>query len=187
MKYEKFLRNLKPALPVFNSICNTLNLSEQVRRNALSVYKQLIIKGLTKGRKRNVLISACIYLTCKEMNYPISLNGLCKACESNRTAMIKTLKKIKKCVKTEGAVITPEEYVNKYCYELGLSETEKTKTLKKLKEISEKLINKSSSAVAAVTVYTANKEKVSIRRIEKLTGVSRTQITNCLKIIRQCF
>ncbi len=185
MSYDKFVKDLRPALELFNSSCNTLDLPENVRKNALALYKQLIAKSLTEGRRRKLMLCASAYISCKEMNYPVNIPDLCKAFECKKTEMIRAMKFINEHVKTGKEMINPGEYVNRYCYELMLDEKKTTKSLKELDKTRAKLENKSSQAVAAATVYTANKDKTSIRKIQRLTGVSKTCITNCLKILKK--
>ena len=174
---EKLHKAIKNSLNIFNSIINELDLPKQVSKNSLNIYRLLIAKRLTRGRNRNELISACVYTASQAVNYPIELNKICKSSDSDKKSVIRQQKFIKKFIELKNN-ITPEQYLTKYAYDLGLAEATKTKALKD----ASKITNTRPEITAAVCIY-LNSDK-SIREIAKVTGLSKNAISANIKKAR---
>ena len=99
------IRCLRPGLVALNKIGNELDLPELVRINALKLYKHCIAKKLTQGRKRELIVSACLLISSQGHNYPLDVKSLCKACDCTRHELFKTKRFIKRFIKvSEGFV-----------------------------------------------------------------------------------
>jgi len=179
-----FERCLSPALVLLNQAINSLNLPNHVGRNAYNLYKRLILKKLTTGRKREGLVGACIYISCLGVNYPVNLEKLCKVLEIEKKELIRQKKFIKRFVVTNEQGITTESYINKYSYQLGLKQEEITQAEKIYKIIEKELINHKSGIKAAVSIYLATRNKPSIRDMARTTGLSRSGIHEAYKKVK---
>ncbi len=177
-KFDNYIRALKPALDLLNSINNNLDLPKRVSINALMIYKQCIIKKLTRGRKRESLISACIYISCQENDYPINFKKLCNACNVSRKELIRNKKFIKKFIQTSNQLISKEQYTTKYGYALKLSEEDITKALSIAKKIR---LNKSNNSIATISTYLTG--KTSIRKLASISGLSKSHIEQLIKLV----
>ncbi|MBD3311991.1 hypothetical protein GF352_00860 [archaeon] len=164
--------------PVFNSVANELSLPRSVRYCSFNLYQECLGMRLSQGRRLELIVGACVILCSKLLDYPINLKRLCSACDCSKSDLFRNLRFINKFLKLK-ALISPEAYVSRYCYELGLSEDDKTLALKKLKRVNEVLINKSSSTRAAVSVYLAG--RASYRKLSRVSGLSKTHLNNCVK------
>jgi len=177
---SNYTRALRPALEILNKVGNGLALPEYVREGALKLYKQCIARSLTRGRKRIALMSACIYVSCQGFNYPVGLNKLCKASQVSKSELVRSKKFIKRFIKLSEGVVEPGAYVSRYCYELGLGEGDVTDSLIYLKKL--KLVNKSSQALAVTSIYFTGKS--SIRKLARVSGLSKSYVWECIKMAR---
>ncbi len=172
---EKLHKTLKNSLSTLNSIINELDLPKQVSKNSLSIYKLLIAKKLTRGRNRSEILGASIYIVSQAVNYPVDIKKLCQASDCTKKGLIRQQKFIKKFIDIKNN-LTPEQYINKFTYLLGLNEAVKTKALKEVSNIKEQLINSTPEIIASVSIY-LNSDK-SIREIARVTGVSKNAISS---------
>lgn len=167
-------------LLLFNSICNELGLPLIVRARALSLFKQCRDKALTRGRKSELMIAACIYLSCSELGYPYKLKDLCAACEESSSGLLRGVNFIKRFLEVNSS-LQPDSYVSRYCYELGLSEADKTQALSNIDAVAKLLVNKSIQSVAAVCVYLTG--STSIRKLSFVSGLSNSHLHNCTRLV----
>ena len=173
-------RSLVNAINALNEVSNSLDLPEHVGRDALGVYRQLLGKRLTSGRKRDILIGACVYLSCKEHDYPLNLKILCEVCECSKKELIRNKKFIKKFVETNEQLISTESYVRNYSNQLSLKPLEVTKAIRLAKSIS-KESNSNNNVIATTATYLAARDKVSFRELSGISGLSTSIIHKSVK------
>ena len=125
-------------------------------------------------------MGACIYVSCQGFNYPVSLAGLCRACDVSKSELVRGKKFIKRFIRLNEGVVEPGAYVSRYCYELGLSEADVTESLINLNKL--RLVNKSSQALAVTSIYFTG--KASIRGLARVSGLSRSYVWECIKTAR---
>lgn len=164
--------------PIFNSVANELSLPRSVRYCSFNFYQRCLRMRLSQGRRLELIIGACIILCSKLSDYPFKLKRLCRACSCSKSDLFRNLRFINKFLKLK-ARVSPEAYVSRYCYELGLSEADKTLALDNLEMVNKVLFNKPGSTRAAVSVYLTG--RASYRKLSRVTGLSKTHLNNCVK------
>ncbi|MFA5406801.1 MAG: hypothetical protein WC307_05595 [Candidatus Nanoarchaeia archaeon] len=184
LSYDPLRRGLNPAIVILNKASGELNLPDHVNNYSIRLYEMLLAKKLTVGRKRESLIGACVYISCLGVNYPINIDKLCKSLEIEKKELIRQKKFIKKFVVTNEQGITIESYINKYSYQLSLEQEEVTQSIRISKIISQRLINRKIPIISAVSIYLVMRNKVSIRDLARLTGLSRSGIYEAYKEVK---
>ncbi len=174
--YAKSLRN---ALEALNAVANNLDIPYQVRKEALKIHKKAFFKKLTRGRKTEALIGACLYIASKETDYPLSIKNLSNACSTSVKEIARNERFINRFVKTRKQ-ITTASFISKFCHTLKLDETTLTQAIRNSKKIKGNMRN---DVKAAVSIYLTG--TVSIRKLSSVTGISRGHLGKKTKEI--CF
>ena len=181
LSYDKVQRGFNPAIGILNDVTNQLSLPSHIFDFSSRLYKKLVVMKLTSGRKREPLMGACIYISCLGTNYPIDFNRLCKILECEKKELIRQKKYIKRYVETNEEGITVESYINRYGYHLGLEQLEITQANKLTKITEQELMNQTVKVKAATCLYLVARNKVSIRQVTRVTGLSISALHSTIK------
>ena len=153
-------RNLKDAFTKLNNVKHKLGLSNTILEKSFYLYRKASSLGLVKGRTTEGILSAAIYLACKELETPKTLKEI-----SNITYVkIKSISKYSRLLTFELdlkpiPVIDPIKCIVKIANNLNLDEKTKHKAIKIMREVMKEEIHvgKNPLSIAASTVYAACK------------------------------
>jgi transcription initiation factor TFIIB len=155
-------RNLKFAFMKLNNLKHKLGLSNTIVEKSYYLYRKASSVGLVKGRTTEGILSAAIYLACKELGTPKTLKEI-----SHITNLkIKSISKYSRLLIFELdlksiPVIDPIKCIVKIANNLHLEEKTKLKAIKIMREVMEEEIHvgKNPLSIAASTVYAACKTR----------------------------
>ena len=163
-------RNLKYAFTKLNNVKHKLGLSNTILEKSFYLYRKLSSAELVKGRTTEGILSAAIYLACKELGTPKTL----KEISDITNLKIKSISKYSRLLILELdlkpiPVIDPIKCIVKIANNLNLEEKTKHKAIKIMKKVIEQEIHvgKNPLAIAASTIYAVcktskEKEKTQI-------------------------
>jgi transcription initiation factor TFIIB len=155
-------RNLKDAFTKLNNVKYKLGLSNTILEKSFYLYRKASSLGLVKGRTTEGILSAAIYLACKELETPKTLKEL-----SNITDVkIKSISKYSRLLTFELdlkpiPVIDPIKCIVKIANNLNLDEKIKHKAIKIMKAVMKEEIHvgKNPLSIAASTIYAVCKTR----------------------------
>ena len=120
---------------VFNRIDEMLGdmINKKIKNQIKMYYKTLSEKDningyLTRGSVRNAFLAACIYISCKNNNKPLSKSEVASLCNIKVTELTRGLKKFADLEKNKNIILNKykedniHNYINKYCNDLNLDE-----------------------------------------------------------------
>ena len=149
-------RNLKYAFNKLNNIKHKLGLSNAISEKSFYLYRKASSAELVKGRTTEGILSAAIYLACKELGTPKTL----KEISDITNLKIKSISKYSRLLILELdlkpiPVIDPIKCIVKIANNLNLEEKTKHKAIKIMKKVIEQEIHvgKNPLAIAASTIY----------------------------------
>jgi transcription initiation factor TFIIB len=155
-------RNLKYAFNKLNNIKHKLGLSNAILEKSFYLYRKASSAELVKGRTTEGILSAAIYLACKELGTPKTL----KEISDITNLKIKSISKYSRLLILELdlkpiPVIDPIKCIVKIANNLNLEEKTKHKAIKIMKKVIEQEIHvgKNPLAIAASTIYAACKNR----------------------------
>lgn len=175
--------NLVYAFNKLTSVKHKLWLSDTIVEKSFYIYKKASIQRLIQGRTTEGILSAAIYLTCKELENPKTLKEISDA----TNVKIKTISRYSRFLISELdlnpiPVIDPMKCIIKISSQLNLEEKIKRKAVKVMKEIMKEEIHlgKNPLAIAASTIYLVcnahNEHNKTRSEISKSVGISEISI-----------
>ena len=150
-----------PAYVLAVQYCTSL--PSRILNTSLEVYQRLILKRATQGRSREVLVKACINITCKQLNYPFSFPGV------ERQEWF-----INRVLHLQYKQVSSEMYASKLGYELGLTEAVITKAIDLVRD---------EYGLAPATAAIHKASGISLRKLARHTGLSKNYIWRLSKTI----
>jgi transcription initiation factor TFIIB len=72
-------RNLLPAYNELSILKPKLGLSDAITEKSAHVYRKAQERGLIRGRSISVVLTAAIYISCRELGIPKTLKGIAEA------------------------------------------------------------------------------------------------------------
>jgi transcription initiation factor TFIIB len=155
-------RNLKYAFTKLNNIKHKLGLSNTIAEKSFYLYRKASSLGLVQGRTTEGILSAAVYLACKEFGTPKTL----KEISDITNLKIKSISKYSRLLIFELdlkpiPVIDPIKCIIKIANNLKLDEKIKHKAIKIMKEIMKEEIHvgKNPLSIAASIIYAVCKTK----------------------------
>lgn len=132
------------------------DIPERVFSASLFIFKKLLKLKATQGRNRDSLVKACIMVACDHLNYPFIINW----------PVLSIKRFIVRKLKLPYSSVESHMFVSKLGYELRLPEQSISKAIRLVKGC-----HGLGPACAAL-----NKQGVSIRRLSRLSGLSKNYI-----------
>lgn len=176
-------RTLKTALLLLDSLKTTLGLPDSTAENAAYLYRKAMQKRITIGRNAKGIMSASVYLACRQTDIPRSLVDISKSANVSRKDVSRSYRKIIEKFQISSDPSSPLEFVTKIAHEANISERTQRDALETLSQLSEKGISagKNPIALAAAVLYMLcilNGEKKTQSEITKASGITPATIRN---------
>ena len=122
-------RNLSFALSELQRIISFLNLPKSVHEKVGRYYEEAVDKGLVRGRSIESVIAALVYGVARQFRTPRTLDEISNASEVERKEIGRTYRFLARELALKLMPTSPQDYVERFCSELRLSEDTKTKAL----------------------------------------------------------
>ena len=181
---------LSKAFTLLHGMKTKLGISDSVVENAAYIYRKIVSKKLTRGRTMSSLISASLYVACRESNVPRTLDDIADAGNIERRILSRDLRTIIKKLDLTLNQYDTSSFISKISNNLNLKEKTKRDAFKILKHCERERITagKHPVAQAAASLYVScimNGEKISQKKLSGVSGVSDVTIRNRVVLIKK--
>ena len=183
---ESKARNLSFALSVLTRLISVLGLPKKVHEEVARKYEQAVDKGLVRGRSMESVVAALLYIICRKMKTPRTLEEISQVSGVTKRELGRTYRYVARNLNLRILPAMPEDYIPRFGSMLGLSGKTQATALRMLKK-ADKLhatSGKGPTGVAAASLYIAallNGEKRTQREIADTIGVTEVTIRNRFK------
>ena len=176
-------RNLQFALSEIDRMASALGVPRSVREVASVIYRRALSEDLIRGRSIEGVATGCLYAACRKEGIPRSLEEISEVSRVERKEIGRTYRYISQELGLEMEPVDPQQYVPRFCSELGLSEEVQAKTREIITVTTEKglLSGKSPTGYAAAAIYAASllcNEKKTQREVADVAQVTEVTIRN---------
>ena len=164
---DRTTRNLKNAIIELKRIKSHLNLSDDICKMALYLYRLAQKKGLIKGRSIIGMMSAATYLACRKKKVAILLKDIAEVANITTKDLGKSIRVYLQNIKINKTVSDPVTLIHRLGESLGLTMFTRKVAIDILNLARKKrlTIGKSPMSLAAAAIYIASVQ----------TGEKRTQ------------
>ena len=184
-------RSIQIAEPEFKRLFKYLNLPDALIEKAMIIFRQVMERGLIRGRLIETIVAAIVYLLCRQHGIPRTLSDIESAAEISKKEIGKTYKYIISQLKIKPRIQSPEIYLEYYAQRLNVEYEIKSEAKEILKKAIEKglLSGRNPTALAAAVLYLAAKKKKSkslhLKDLAQVSQVTEVTIKNrCSEIAK---
>jgi transcription initiation factor TFIIB len=185
---------------IFNeltTICKKNNIPSKIETEAKSLYKIITTTKITRGNNRKGIIASCLYFACKNCNVARSQKEIAKMFYIKIPVMTKGCKLFQEIIQlsnkktrcSESKSIVPDDFIDRFCNRLDLSEkqTNDIKSFhKKFKIISD--VRPDSYACGLIMLYgKLNDIDITKCKLSDISNISEVTINKCYKKIEEIF
>jgi len=179
-------RNLAFALAELDRMASGMGLPRNVRETAAMIYRKAVIKNLIRGRSIEGVSAAALYAACRQCGVPRTLDEIAEASGVSRKEIGRTYRFIARELGLKLMPTSPQDYISRFCSELGLSGDVQSKAIEILKEAADKELTsgRGPTGVAAAAIYIASilcGERRTQREVADVAGVTEVTIRNRYK------
>lgn len=176
-------RTLRFALLLLYNLKTKLGLPDSTAENAAYFYRKAMQKRITIGRSAKGIMSASVYLACRQTDVPRSLLDISVAANVSKKEVSRAYRNLLEKLEISLDPCNPSEFVTKIANEAKISEKTQRDALKILSKLYEKgtSAGKNPMALAAATLYMScilNGEKKTQAEIAKASGITSVTIRN---------
>ena len=178
-------RNLATALTELKRISSRMHLPSSVAKDAAKIYRQAVDAKLIRGRSIEGVVAASLYAACRKHNNPRTLDDIGRHSRTGRKEIGRTYRFIKKELKLEIGLANPDDYIPRFCSELGVGHDIKREAHEILANIGNgSMVSRGPTGIAAAAIYLAAKRHSNERtqsEVAKVAGVTEVTIRNRYK------
>ena len=169
-------------------IVSQLGLPKAVRDEAAMIYRKALERGILKGRSIISLVAACIYIACRKMRIPVTVEEIEKYTDVDKLTILKYYRLLVFSLKipVPPGNETVNSYILKWGNSLGLSISTINKALEFSEKLKEKLPGKNPRSIAAALLYICsilNNERRTQKEITKVSGITDYALRKAYKEI----
>ncbi len=171
-------------------LASRMDLPRTVRDEAGFICQKAVQRGLVRGRSVEGIVAAAVYAACRVCGVPRTLDELQKATGLKKKPIARDYRRLLQIHALRLVPLPrPQDYVDRFCSELGLSGAVRTEALQVLKELDRILPSRSllPAGTAAAAIYVAAQscgETRAQKVIAKVAGVTEVTIRSRLPLLR---
>ena len=179
-------RNLAYALSEMTKLAYKLNLPRNIIETASFTYRKIVRRKLVRGRSIQGVVSASIYMACRQCNVIRTLDEVSEAANISRKICARNYRFLLKRLKEDVPLYEPRRYVSKLINHLkltGRAESIAIEVLERSKEL-KLTAGRSPAGLAAACIYIAcilADERVTQGDVAKSAKVTEVTIRNRYK------
>ncbi|MBQ9025119.1 MAG: transcription initiation factor IIB [Methanobrevibacter sp.] len=183
-------RSLAFALTEIDRKSSILSLPRSVRERASLIYRKALDEKLIRGRTIDGVVSASIYIACREHNIPRTLDEIAEVSSSTRTDIGRVERFIVRSLKIKLVPTSPNDYIPRFASELEMTNEFESKAIQIINESKKEglTVGKGPSGLAAAALYIASLllgDRKSQKRIAEVAGVTEVTVRNRYKEISE--
>ncbi len=179
-------RNLAFALSELDRYSSRLGLPRSIRESSSVIYRKALDNKLIRGRSIEGVVSASIYIACRQSNLPRTLDEISEISNVTKKEIGRTYRFIARELNIKLTPTSPVDYIPRFASELELSGESQAKAIKIVNQSLEEGITsgKGPTGIAAAALYIASVlfgERRTQRDIAEVAGVTEVTIRNRYK------
>ena len=176
-------RNLRQALLEMEKLKEKLSLTDAIMERSSYLYRKAAKAQLIRGRSIKVVVGACVYIACREMDATRTIIDISKNLQENRKSIAKIYRMLFQNLQLTVSVPDPLNGIVKIANNLEISEKTKREAIRIFDTIKQQelVAGKKPDVVAAAIIYMASLqtgENLSQQKISKVSGVTAVSIRN---------
>lgn len=197
MPYKE--RSLYKVFIKIQTICERYHIPIKIINEAKSLYAIIADTKISRGANREGIIAACLYFACKECNVPRSSKEIASMFDITVGTMTKGIKKCQEIIfmnkmnknrLAQSTPIKPENFIERFCNKLNLTEKATKLILLICKHaVKDNIISENTppSIAAGCIFYFIKKTDNSItkKKISEICKTSEVTINKCCKKIEE--
>jgi transcription initiation factor TFIIB len=185
-------RNLRKAFNELGRVKDKLGLSNAIIEKTAYIYRKAQEKHLIRGRSTSSVLTASIYIACREMGAPRSLRDMVEITNVKRKVISRSYRMLITELGIRMPLVDPMKCIAKIANKAKLSERTKRMAIDMMKDLTEKEMSagKGPMGLAATVLYLAclsNSEYATQKEIAEAAGVTEVTIRNRVKDLRTGF
>jgi len=179
-------KNVVVALQEIDKTAFVMGLSKTVKETASSIYRKAATKNLIKERGIEVVSMSALYAACRQCDSPRTLDEIAKTANLPRQEIGRTYKFITKKIGLSLKPVPPQNFVNRFCGDLELSNEVAQKAFKLIEKTESMKLNcgKGPGSIVGTSIYIASilcNEKKTQREICEVAGITEVTVRNTLR------
>ncbi len=182
MKYSRSgEKSLAEALMELDRMSSVMELPREFKREAALIYRKAASKGLVRGRTIKGMAAAAVYIACRRMAAPRTLDEICRLLGIEKRELVLSYKAIVRGLKLALTPPRAKDYLGRIASQLDLpmDVQAKARELIRRAERAEEYHSKAPMGTVAACIYLASLmkgRKVSQEKISEAAGVSEVTI-----------
>jgi transcription initiation factor TFIIB len=181
--YSPADRNLRQAFSILERVKDKLGLSEPVIEKTAYIYRKAQERGLVRGRTITSVLSAAIYIACREMGITRTLNDIASLTNLRRKELARTFRLLILELDLMVPVVDPMKCIAKVANKTKLSERTKRQAMEIMSSVTKRGISagKDPMGLAGTVLYMSSKnsgETITQMDIANAAGVTEVTIRN---------
>ncbi|QUC64089.1 transcription factor TFIIB [Nitrosopumilus sp. K4] len=181
-------RNLVEAFTILDSITTKLNIPENTKEQSAYIYRKALEKKIIRGNSINSMLSASIYVSCKQSGIPRSIDEVAKAANLKRKTLSRTIRRIIQKLELD-TTSTKLNYISKIANAVELSEKTARLSNRIFEDAKKEKIHvgKNPIGMSVASVYISALgcgENVSMAKLSKKNNISTVTIRKLVKLLR---
>ena len=183
-------RNLVLAFNDLGILRDKLCLSNTAVEKTGYIYRKALARGLVRGRSIAALLTASIYLACREMGIPWTIKDIAEASNIKQKHLAKVYRILVSEFGYKVPLSDPMKCIAKVANKANLTENTKRQAIRIMNQVREKQIlsaGKDPMGLAATVLYVSclkNGEDKTQNQMAQAAGVTEVTIRNRLKDLR---
>ncbi len=171
--------SLISALTEIKKLTSKMGLPKHVTERAASIYRDVIEKNLVRGRSIKIVSCSVVYLACRKLEIPRTLDEFARESDFDRKNIGRTYRFLKRELNMKLKPTKPQKYIQKFCNELSLGGRVKRTATEIIDRAEEKgmISGKGPTGLAAAAIYIA-----SIKEDDKRTQVEIAEIADVTEV-----
>ena len=179
-------RSLRRAFHQLNTLRDKLGLSDTLVEKSAYLYRKAQERGLIRGRTVDGIMTAAVYIACRETGTPKSLEDISLVSNLKRKDITRCYRRLVFDLDIKIPIVDPMKCIVKVANKLGLSEKTKHKAMNLMTYAIKMEINagKIPMGLAATVLYAScmkTGENISQTNIAEASGVTEVTIRNRFK------
>jgi len=179
-------RNIQQATNHLERIAFKLNLPQNVKEEALKIYKAAVKAGLVRGRSIESVMAASIYAACRILKIPRTLDEIADCTKAGRKDVARCYRLLLRHVRLTIPIADPIDFVPRIVSSLGLSGILQRKAIEIVQQARKAGLTagKDPAGLAAAAVYIASLltgERKTQKEIARAARVTEVTVRNRYK------
>ncbi len=171
--------SLVSAFSEIKRLSSSMGLPEHVKERAATIYRRVVEKNLVRGRSIKIVSCAVVYIACRELDIPRTLDEFAKETDYDRKEIGRTYRFLKWELKMKLKPTKPQKYIQKFCNDLGLGGDVKRSADEIINKAEEQelLSGKGPTGLAAAAIYIA-----SIKAEDRRTQIEIADVADVTEV-----